>query len=268
MPAQTRSTRPAPRQSVVPRLLRAALRALRAGALRDEGHALFFRDFAPPRRHTRHARYVRVRRELPRAIDPPSAGCARSAPPLLSLGDEPVCGARDRRFPRPYTDKLEQRFVDKQNPFERVATRRTRSVRGRRRGRLTSGQATESGGQLRIVPLQRRILGPQDESPVPAAVPIRYGGTLAPHSPSSGRRWRRSRRCAAPPHSCSAAASASTRRPDCGLPGPDGEPAPPLPTSARAVRALSIMGVAGTIRTPAEPLPAMSMTLDSGGFAD
>jgi hypothetical protein len=47
---------------------------------------------------------------------PPSAGCARSAPPLLSLGDEECQSAvleTDDSL-APYTDKFEQRFVDKQ----------------------------------------------------------------------------------------------------------------------------------------------------------
>jgi hypothetical protein len=72
------------------------------------------------------------------------------------------------------------------NPPDRVATRRTRSARGRRPGRLTSDQATESGGQLRIVPLQRRSLGPQDESPVPPRCQSAAAECSPPHSPSSG----------------------------------------------------------------------------------
>ena len=75
--------------------------------------------------------------------------------------------------------------------------KRRRRVRAKVRGsaerpRLSVFRSNRGiGAQLRIVPLQRRILGPQDESRVPAPVPIRYGRMLA--SPFAFPREARSR---------------------------------------------------------------------------
>jgi hypothetical protein len=119
---------------------------------------------------------------------PPSAAARRAHLPccrseLRSAGWR--CSRPTTPSPPPPTSSSSDSSTSINRP-DRVATRRTRSARGRRPGRLTTGQATESGGQLRIVPLQRRSPGPQDESPVPAPVPIRRGRMLASHSPSSG----------------------------------------------------------------------------------
>lgn len=187
--APTRSTRRAPRQSVVPRLLRVGLRAPRAGLFEMKATRAFSRLCAP-----HDATLVTP---VTCAFDvnfcgrspPPSAGCARSAPPCCR-SERRSASLRCSRptIPSPPTPASSSSDSSRsRNPPDRVATRRTRSARGRRPGRLTSDHATESGGQLRIVPLQRRILGPQDESRVPARCQSATAECLPPHSPSPGR---------------------------------------------------------------------------------
>jgi hypothetical protein len=111
-------------------------------------YALFFRESAPPRRHPRNARYVRVRRELLRAIDPALSGlrAERTSPAVARRRGVPVGGARDRRFPRPIHRQARAAFR------RQAGIRLTASLlaeRAARRGRPARKTAKRSGHRER-----------------------------------------------------------------------------------------------------------------------